>query len=1245
MRSSVAGAVLRLGFALSAAITLFFTITTRPAYADCVLMGTAVVCSGASPAGFNAGVQDGLTVTVQPGATVGTGLALNDNNVVSNLGTISVGDSALAITAGSNNQITSSGAILGGMSATGISVGNGASVIHSGTMTLGDMGIGVMLSGTGSTLNSGSITAGDSGIGLYGPSATNTGTGAINVGDTGVGIIGTADFGSLINRGSIVAGPSGTGIQSSANSLNILNSGSILFGDCGIGIDALGSGHTILNSGSIRAGGCGGMGIDAGSSSVITNSGMIAVGDSGSGISGSDSSTVTNSGTITAGDFGAGISVGNGTAVTNSGSIAAGVGGIGTISGDNGTLTNSGTIVVGNTIGFGGGMIGFGDGARLANSGTITGGVGTPAMITTGDNGVLTNSGSITVGRLGGGMIGQGVNTAIMNSGTITVGRGGIGIDAQGDNATVANSGTINAGTFGLGIQAANSSTVSNWGSIAVGTGGAGVSGGIGTNVSNSGRITAGTDGVGMTSGGNMSNSGAIVVGDSLSFGAGGMVGFDDNQQLVNTGTIAGGAATPAMIALGDNGVLTNAGTITVGTFGGGMIGQGINTALLNSGTITVGTGGIGIDAQGAGATVANSGTINVGAGGTGIAAEGTGYALTNSGTISGCGIGIDASAGTAGAITNAGTITGTGCGAVGVNLGAGDGLINSGTISAPVSVSTSLGGVAVTNSGTLDGALQLGGSGVNALTNSGLVTVGAPLAPGGGVAHFIDGTFTQTASGTLALRLAASNAAGNYDTLQVAGSVPGTGVANLGGTLRPMLQPGLYGLSTTYAGALTFTSSTGSFTSVYSPLMFLNVSAVYHPTSVDLVVTRVPFNQFPGGGANARAVGNVLEANYSTSLTGPLGNFYTQLLQSTAPNTLSQLTGEVATAPQNASFAMFGQYLGTIFGQTASTRALGGAAATAGGSTRVALAAASGAAACTGDACDAMSTPQRYTAWAQGFGASSSIERNASIGNSRVDINSGGGATGIDAQLAPNTLVGFTMGMGSAGYSLTDLLSSGGEQSIIFSLYGGYTQGPAYLDGALGFAYNTFTTNRFIGTGTLSEVANASFDAYQYGGRVEGGWRFAFDTNVLTPFTGFTVQALTQSAYAETSRTVATGAAGVMGVTVQGQTATSVRSALGAQFETAITASDDSVVRPRLRLGWAHEFSTTRTATATLSTLLPNAPFTVTGAQPSPDALVFSAGFDVELGSRVRLYGQFDGEFSDNARSLSGTGGVRLVW
>jgi uncharacterized protein with beta-barrel porin domain len=1227
MKSTVAGAISRFCFVIFAAVGSLFIATGGPAHANCTQSGTTVTCTGPSPAGFDAGGQDGLIVTVQPGATVGTvasviGLSLNDNNITSNLGSISVGNSGFGIVAGVNNQITSSGTITGGTDAAGIFANSSASVTNSGIVTVGDGGVGIVLIDTGSIVNSGTIAAGVSGgsgsFGLQGPNVTNTSTGRITVTDGGVGIFGTADFGTLTNNGSIVAGPGGMGIFSLANSLTVINNGSITVGDCGIGITA-GNGSTITNAGTITNRGCGGIGILAGNFSTTTNTGAITVSDGGIGINAGGGSTVLNKGTITAGVNSAGI---------------------GTL----GNAVNSGTINVGDSFTFAtGGMVAFGDNLQLTNTGTITGGTLTPAMIILGNNGVLANSGTIAVGDSGGGLIATGNNASLTNSGMIATGAGGIGINAQGSNSTVLNSGTIVTGDNGTGIQVGDPSAVVNSGTITVGVGGTGIMGGIDTTVTNSGTVTVGANGVGITSGGNILNSGTVNVGN---FAIG--IAAQGNATVTNSGTVNVGNFGAGIS--GSANVL-NTGAISVGSGSTGIATLGGNATVTNSGTISVGGLGSGIVSD---SNIFNAGTINVGTASAGILAIGTNQTVVNGNTINTCGVGILAVGGSA--ITNSGSISANGCNAIGVSLGQGSTLANSGTITASTTLTMTLGGNAtVTNSGILNGAIALGGMGGNTLVNAGLITVSAPLTPGGGVAHLVDGTFTQTASGVFTTRISPNNAAGNYDTLQVANSVAGTGVANLGGTLRPVVQPGLYGTSTTYPGVLTFSSSTGSFAPLSPLSLFLNTSLVYNPTSVDLVITRTPFNQLPGGGANARAVGAVLEGNYSTSLSGPLAAFYSQLLLSTAPNTLSQLTGEVATASQNASFTMFGQFLSTIFGQTGSARALGGAAAlpasqqtaqrptTAAGGTRVAVGDAGEP--CAGDACDGSSVPPRYRAWAQGFGSSYSIDGNASIGNSRVDMNSGGGATGIDLWLNPNALVGFTMGTTSAGYSLTDLMSSGSARSIVLGLYGGYTQGPAYVDGALGYGYATFTTNRFIGTGSLSEIANGAFNGYQYGGRVEGGWRFSFDKNVLTPFGGLTVQALTQSGYTENSRTAATGAPGVLGVTVQGQTSTSVRSTFGGQFETAITATDDAILRPRLRLGWAHEFNTNRTATVTLGSVLPNAPFQVTGAQPAPDSLFISAGFDLELTHMVRLYGQFDSDLSYNARAFAGTGGLRLVW
>ena len=151
--------------------------------------------------------------------------------------------------------------------------------------------------------------------------------------------------------------------------------------------------------------------------------------------------------------------------------------------------------------------------------------------------------------------------------------------------------------------------------------------------------------------------------------------------------------------------------------------------------------------------------------------------------------------------IVNTGSILGSGCAATGVIMGLNDTLTNSGLISAPFSI-TSLSTATVMNSGTLDGAISLGGPN-SSLTNSGLITVSLPFSLTGAIQHFIDGSFTQTSAGTLALRVTPGGGAGSFDSLAV------TGAAGLGGMLRAQVQPGLYGSQTIYPGALTFANST----------------------------------------------------------------------------------------------------------------------------------------------------------------------------------------------------------------------------------------------------------------------------------------------------------------------------------------------------------------------------------------------------------------------------------------------------
>jgi subtilase-type serine protease len=132
-------------------------------------------------------------------------------------------------------------------------------------------------------------------------------------------------------------------------------------------------------------------------------------------------------------------------------------------------------------------------------------------------------------------------------------------------------------------------------------------------------------------------------------------------------------------------------------------------------------------------------------------------------------------------------------------------------------------------------------------------------MLPGGILAT---GTYTQT--GGLLQYLLTPGGAGRITVVNT---------ATLGGALGVTVTPGLYGLSTPYtlltAGAIN--GQFAQFMSVSPPSAFLSLSTpTYTPTSVGVTLTRTPFGALAGLTANQRAVGNALEAGYSTTLTGP---------------------------------------------------------------------------------------------------------------------------------------------------------------------------------------------------------------------------------------------------------------------------------------------------------------------------------------------------------------------------------------
>ncbi|MBI3702855.1 MAG: autotransporter outer membrane beta-barrel domain-containing protein, partial [Rhizobiales bacterium] len=280
----------------------------------------------------------------------------------------------------------------------------------------------------------------------------------------------------------------------------------------------------------------------------------------------------------------------------------------------------------------------------------------------------------------------------------------------------------------------------------------------------------------------------------------------------------------------------------------------------------------------------------------------------------------------------------------------------------------------------------------------------------------------------------------------------------------------------------------------------------------------------------------------------------------------------------------------------------------------------------------------RRWGVWASGYGGASSVSGNATTGSHSTSSRIYGTAAGADYRATPNTLVGFALGGAGFNYGLSDGLGGGRADVFQAGAYGRHTMGPAYVAAALAYGWQDVTTDRTV---TISGTDNlhARFNAHTFAARGEAGWRFATPYMGVTPYAAVQATSFNLPSYAES----ATSGSNQFALSYSSKTTTNVRSELGARADKAFLLRD-GVFTLRGRAAWAHDGNTDRPATATFQAL-PGATFTVTGAQPAPNAALFSAGAEMKWRNGISLAGSFEGEFSRTTQSYAGKGIVRYAW
>ncbi len=681
---------------------------------------------------------------------------------------------------------------------------------------------------------------------------------------------------------------------------------------------------------------------------------------------------------------------------------------------------------------------------------------------------------------------------------------------------------------------------------------------------------------------------------------------------------------------------LSTAGSATIITNSGGGVAFFDNSTGGNAQFITNGSGVVDFS-RSAGphhdhvitaGSIAGSGTYIIGAGNT-LVVGSNNLSTDVSGVISdGCGCG--------GFLTKVGTGTLT---LSGTNTYSGDTLVNGGTLLVTGSIASS-------DDVFVDRGATLGGTGTVPLT---FLFNGAILAPG-----------LPTALGTLTVndKLFFCNctfydvkvtSSGNDLTTVVAGLVS-TGVANLEGTVRVTSLNSTYKFSSPY----TILTAQGGFDSGFGPTQFnslvtptgINGSLSYTTTNVNLTLLSA-LGQLPGLNVNQRNVANVLDFGFNTTRSsGNLGAIF----NGNIPQNLTQVSGELPTGSQQATFNAMSLFLGLLTDPFLAGRDGG---VTPGGAQPYAeeregsLAYAAKKQNAPRDAFAKIPTKAdvarndvldpRWSVWGSAYGGGATIDGNAALGSNSADVRAFGFAAGADYRISASTLAGFALAGGGTSFSVNGF-GTGRSDLFQAGAFVRHTIGAAYVTGALAYGGQQVTTDRTVTVAGFDKL-HAQFNANAVSGRLEGGTRFATPWMGVTPYAAGQFTTLSLPAYGEQAL-VGTNA---FALNYAAQNVTAARTELGVRTDRSF-ALESAILTLRGRFAWAHDFNTDRNITAVFQAL-PGASFVVGGAAQAHDSALTTVSAEMKWLNGWSTAATFEGEFSGISRSYAGKGVVRYAW
>jgi outer membrane autotransporter protein len=263
---------------------------------------------------------------------------------------------------------------------------------------------------------------------------------------------------------------------------------------------------------------------------------------------------------------------------------------------------------------------------------------------------------------------------------------------------------------------------------------------------------------------------------------------------------------------------------------------------------------------------------------------------------------------------------------------------------------------------------------------------------------------------------------------------------------------------------------------------------------------------------------------------------------------------------------------------------------------------------------------------WAAAFGFAGTQRDNN--GYEGYTDNAHGAMLGLDIPLSQATTAGVGVRYARSTLDGLDSQSRGNIRSYQATAYLGYAPGPWFVNAALVYGRDDYSSSRRVVFPGTSETARADYSGHQYTAFAATGYHFFVGDGrtVITPTATLQYTRLKIPGYSEAG-------GNAVNLKVDARSDDFLQSGLGVKFARDIAGSGPLNIRPEVHANWLHSFrGDAMSGTAAFESGGPS--FTATGVKPGRDLLDLGAGLLLASSTRWSLEGTYDYQLNHSYRS-----------